>query len=106
MWHTQLHSQTEGSEVVMAVAVGVEPSGPSTEPGLRFLWLELTGRCNLHCVHCYADSSPTSNHGTMTTHDWEVVLDQAQELGVRKVQFIGGEPTLHPGFRELVIRAS
>ncbi len=25
---------------------------------LSFIWLELTARCNLECVHCYADSSP------------------------------------------------
>src|SRR5208283_2388709 len=28
--------------------------------GLDFLWLELTSRCNLQCVHCYAESGPSS----------------------------------------------
>lgn len=69
------------------------------------LWLELTGRCQLVCGHCYADSSPQGSHGTMTVEDWQVVLDNAAELGVGLVQFIGGEPTLHPAFEQLVRHA-
>lgn len=72
---------------------------------LSFLWLEITGRCQLTCTHCYAGSSPTGTHGTMTGHDWRHVIDQAAELGVRMVQFIGGEPTLHPELPLLVDHA-
>jgi len=28
---------------------------------LSFLWLEITGKCNLTCSHCYADSGQRSN---------------------------------------------
>jgi MoaA/NifB/PqqE/SkfB family radical SAM enzyme len=38
----------------------------------------------------------------MRTADWLRVIDQAAGLGVKTVQFIGGEPTLHPGFTTLV----
>jgi MoaA/NifB/PqqE/SkfB family radical SAM enzyme len=41
----------------------------------------------------------------MTTDDWRRVIDQAAEMGVRTVQFIGGEPTLHPALPELVRHA-
>jgi MoaA/NifB/PqqE/SkfB family radical SAM enzyme len=74
-------------------------SAPSTP---EFLWLEITGRCQLECVHCYADSSPAGTHGSMTAADWKRVIDQGAALGVRAVQFIGGEPTLHPDLPELV----
>jgi sulfatase maturation enzyme AslB (radical SAM superfamily) len=70
-----------------------------------FLWLEITGRCSHRCVHCYADSSPAGTHGTMTTDDWRRVIDDAAELGVEMVQFIGGEPTVHPGLPELIDHA-
>ena len=63
---------------------------------LRFLWLEITGNCQLSCLHCYAESGPKGSHGTMTTSDWKRVIDQASDLGVGMVQFIGGEPTQHP----------
>ena len=57
---------------------------------LRFVWLEITGRCQLQCKHCYAGSGPAGTHGRMTTGDWRRVIDEAAELGVRWVQFIGG----------------
>lgn len=72
---------------------------------LSFVWLELTGRCQLACAHCYADSGPGGTHGSMTTVDWIRVIDQASELGVRTVQFIGGEPTLHPALPTLIEHA-
>ena len=36
---------------------------------LSFMWLELTGKCQLACGHCYADSGPAGTHGTMTAAD-------------------------------------
>ncbi|MFD7512352.1 radical SAM protein [Streptomyces sp. NPDC059853] len=71
----------------------------------RFAWLEITGFCNLRCRHCYADSSPQGTHGTMTDADWLRVLGELGGLGVRDVQFIGGEPTLHPGLPGYIDRA-
>lgn len=79
------------------------PDGPDTELGslavgdaVTFAWLEITGKCQEQCIHCYADSSPHGTHGAMTEADWLQSINQVQELGGRMVQFIGGEPTLHP----------
>ncbi len=72
---------------------------------LRFLWLEITGKCQLECTHCYADSGPTGTHGKMTGPDWHRVIEDAARLGVDQVQFIGGEPTLHPDLPRLVDHA-
>ncbi|MBV9483807.1 MAG: radical SAM protein [Acidobacteria bacterium] len=72
---------------------------------VSFLWLEITGKCQLECVHCYAESGPSGTHGTMARSDWERVLDQARDLGVKMVQFIGGEPTLHPDLAALINHA-
>jgi MoaA/NifB/PqqE/SkfB family radical SAM enzyme len=69
-----------------------------TDPVLRFLWLEITGRCQLECGHCYAASSPRGDHGRMSTSDWRQVIDDAARQGCEMVQFIGGEPTTHPNF--------
>lgn len=75
------------------------------QASLRFLWLEITGRCQLACEHCYAESGPTGTHGSMSQADWLRVIDEAAELGVGMVQFIGGEPTLHPDLSVLVRHA-
>jgi MoaA/NifB/PqqE/SkfB family radical SAM enzyme len=74
-------------------------------PNLAFVWLEITGKCQLECVHCYADSSPAGTRGKMAAADWRRVIDQAVGLGVGAVQFNGGEPTLHPDLPELVRHA-
>ena len=70
--------------------------------GTSFLWLEVTGRCQLSCRQCYADSGPSGTHGSMTRWDWQRVLDEAGGLDVEMVQFIGGEPTLYPDLAQLV----
>jgi MoaA/NifB/PqqE/SkfB family radical SAM enzyme len=76
------------------------------EGRLDFLWLELTNRCNLRCVHCYTESSPTSGgRDLLTTAEYESVMAQAWALGCRRLQFIGGEPQLHPDFLHLLTRA-
>lgn len=69
------------------------------------LWLEITDKCQLACEHCYADSGPTGSYGSLTSADWMRVIDEAAELGVEMVQFVGGEPTLHPDFDGLVRHA-
>jgi MoaA/NifB/PqqE/SkfB family radical SAM enzyme len=75
--------------------------------GLSFLWLEITGKCNLLCSHCYAESGPAVElYGKLTYRDWTRILDEAAELGCRRVQFIGGEPTMHPRLDDLVDHAN
>ncbi|MFJ5992548.1 radical SAM/SPASM domain-containing protein [Lentzea sp. NPDC092896] len=72
---------------------------------LRFAWLEITGKCQLSCTHCYAESGPRGDEGVLRTRDWFRVIDELAELGVNSIQFIGGEPTLHPDLPEFVGRA-
>lgn len=73
---------------------------------IELVWLEITGKCQLMCVHCYAGSSPSGPHGPMSRDDWARVIDEAAAIGVRKVQFIGGEPTLRPELPDLVGHAT
>jgi MoaA/NifB/PqqE/SkfB family radical SAM enzyme len=71
----------------------------------QFLWLDLTRKCQLECTPCFNSSGPQGTHGTMTREDWISVIDQACEGRVRRVQLIGGEPTLHPDGLTLADRA-
>jgi MoaA/NifB/PqqE/SkfB family radical SAM enzyme len=72
---------------------------------LRFVWLEITGRCQLTCHHCYAESEPKGNDGVMLPADWRRVIDEVAQLGGRMVQFVGGEPTLYRGLSDLLHHA-
>ena len=65
----------------------------SEPPILEFIWLEITGRCNQRCVHCYLGNNPIFFEETrMKQVDWIRVMTQAHKMGCRKLQFIGGEP--------------
>jgi sulfatase maturation enzyme AslB (radical SAM superfamily) len=73
---------------------------------VEFLELEITRNCQLTCPsHCYAQAGPAAGHGTMTEEDWRAVISDAAASGVRRVQFIGGEPTRCPGWEDLVTYA-
>lgn len=82
------------------------PATPGTDSlsrPLEVLWLELTTRCNLECVHCYADAGPArSLDGRLRLADWMEAMIQASRLGGPQVIFIGGEPTLYPGLPDLL----
>lgn len=78
----------------------LQPAAAQTS--IDFIWLELTAKCNLECVHCYADSSPNARASSLTTTDWIRLITEAKVAGARRVQFIGGEPTIHPDFLQLV----
>lgn len=74
---------------------------------IQFLWLELTNRCNLRCVHCYAESGPDGHHSDrLDVAEYRRLLDEARELGCQHVQFIGGEPTINQDLPQLIAHAS
>lgn len=82
------------------------PAVPAaTKPDLKRLALDITRKCQANCSHCFNHSSPAGTHGTMTRENWMSALDQGAEMGVQRVQFIGGEPSLHPDLADLVDRA-
>ncbi|MEU8626316.1 radical SAM protein [Streptomyces sp. NPDC048669] len=80
---------------------------PVREPlaGIQSLELEITGKCQLSCTHCLSESSPQATHGTMTPEDWRTVIIDAAALGIHTIQLIGGEPTVHPHWREFTVLA-
>lgn len=91
--------------MTIATAVDVQPSvrqDTEATPGVEFAWLEITPNCQLTCQHCYVGSRPGLGHGKLRRDDWKRVIDGLRSMGVRDVQFIGGEPTTHPHFCELV----
>jgi MoaA/NifB/PqqE/SkfB family radical SAM enzyme len=66
------------------------------------LELDLTNRCNQNCVHCCRNSSPQAPIAVeLSSRKLLLILDEAADIGVDEVSFLGGEPTLHPHLIEL-----
>ncbi len=65
------------------------------------LFVELTGRCNERCVHCYAESSPEV-HQELELGTVRAIVEDAAALGFTSVQLTGGDPLLHRHLLEVV----
>ncbi|RLC23352.1 MAG: 12,18-didecarboxysiroheme deacetylase [Deltaproteobacteria bacterium] len=56
----------------------------------------MTRRCNLKCVHCYARSEDISYDNELTHEQSIAMMDDLARFGVPVLLFSGGEPTVHP----------
>ncbi len=56
----------------------------------------VTRRCNLHCVHCYASATDKPYEGELSTAEALSVIDDLGAFGVPVVLFSGGEPLSRP----------
>ncbi len=56
----------------------------------------MTRRCNLKCVHCYAKSEDISYDNELTHEQSLAMIDDLADFGVPVLLFSGGEPTIHP----------
>ncbi|CAN5889085.1 hypothetical protein BH11MYX3_BH11MYX3_44760 [soil metagenome] len=72
--------------------------------GFDTLFLELLGRCNERCIHCYANADPTVTDA-LDRETALSVITQAQELGFRRIQLTGGDPLLSEYLPDAVQRA-
>ncbi|MCK5061852.1 radical SAM protein [Candidatus Parcubacteria bacterium] len=58
---------------------------------ITLAWVEVTKKCNLHCRHCYEDSSRDSV-AEMEISNFRYAVDRIVEAGIKNIQLIGGEP--------------
>jgi SynChlorMet cassette radical SAM/SPASM protein ScmF len=78
---------------------------PEGVPPLSSLYLYIAGSCNLACRHCWITPNyiPNGKGGQFSQlAHIQKAISQALPLGLSEVKLTGGEPTLHPQFRELV----
>jgi 12,18-didecarboxysiroheme deacetylase len=60
-----------------------------------------TRRCNLRCIHCYADAGNVPDPDELTTEEARALIDDLAEFGAPVLLFSGGEPMMRPGLYEL-----
>ena len=65
--------------------------------------LELTYRCNLHCLHCYTDPYNAREYfpRELALNEILHLLDDMAELGILWLNLSGGEIFAHPNFFEI-----
>jgi len=57
--------------------------------------------CNMNCRYCFAKFSHIRN--PLSKKDWFQIILLLADYGMKKVNFVGGEPTLCPFLGELII---
>ncbi len=58
-------------------------------------------RCNLKCVHCYAQSKDIEYKNELTTQQGKELIDDLAQFGAPVILFSGGEPLMRPDLPEL-----
>jgi len=75
-----------------------EIEGAMRDGRLLTLDLELSRRCNLRCIYCYTNGGEPLD-GELGLEEIFNVIDQAINLGAKKVSIVGGgEPLIYPDF--------
>ena len=69
--------------------------------GIRGLFLHLTDRCNLRCIHCYVGEG-TERGPDPDADKIHALIDELADIGGRSITLSGGEPLLHRDWPDIV----
>ncbi len=61
----------------------------------------MTRRCNLKCVHCYAQAKDKAYDNELTTAEGKALIDDLARFGSPVMLFSGGEPLMRPDLPEM-----
>ena len=65
----------------------------------------MTKRCNLKCVHCYAQARDTDGTDEINTLQGKAIIDDLAQYGAPVMLFSGGEPLVRSDLTELASHA-
>lgn len=70
---------------------------------LSYLFLEITQKCNLKCLHCGSDCKSNTNIPELDTDSWLKIINYIANNFSNKLAFIitGGEPLMHKGLLKI-----
>lgn len=66
----------------------------------------MTQRCNLKCVHCYAQALAEEGQDPISTDQAKVMIDDLAQFGAPVMLFSGGEPLVRKDLPELASHAT
>jgi radical SAM protein with 4Fe4S-binding SPASM domain len=66
--------------------------------------IEITNKCNIRCIHCYGDFGCIESK-VMTLDQVKALLDDLKSIGVRIIELTGGDVTVHPHIKEILLYA-
>ena len=65
----------------------------------------VTKRCNLRCVHCYAQATAKADPDELTTKEGFALIEDLAQFGSPVILFSGGEPLMREDILDLIHKA-
>ncbi|MCI6737773.1 MAG: radical SAM protein [Intestinibacter sp.] len=72
---------------------------------IDYLKISLTDKCNLRCVYCIREDTDFSGQALnkfLKVDDYKFIIKSMSKLGIKKIEFTGGEPLLDSNLCELI----
>lgn len=88
--------------VRMAIIATTGMDAPMIDFDFKTGWLTLNRTCNLRCKWCYARDTEYKSSLTMSKDLAFELIDFFDSINVKHIILIGGEPTIHPDFFEII----
>lgn len=86
----------------MATIATTGMDAPMIDYDFKTGWLTLNRTCNLRCKWCYARDTEYKSSLTMSKDLAFELIDFFDSINVKHIILIGGEPTIHPDFFEIL----
>jgi AdoMet-dependent heme synthase len=81
---------------------GIATTGgvPEVGKGPGTIYWYLTNTCNQRCAHCWVTAGAEFGKRAVRLSEIREFFDDAIASGLKRIKFTGGEPMIHPDFRE------
>lgn len=78
--------------------------GPQYSRSRNRIEIDITYRCNLRCLNCNRSVNTAPSNQSMTVEQIRQFIDDTVAVGKawRSIRILGGEPTRHPDFRQII----
>ncbi len=65
---------------------------------------EITGACNLHCAHCYAEATESPKPNELSLTEIFDLIDTFSDYGIQSIHLLGGEPFMKEKILRIIER--
>jgi MoaA/NifB/PqqE/SkfB family radical SAM enzyme len=89
---------------VTGVALDVPPDVPAGV--LTSVDVYISSQCNRRCTYCFLPADFFTSGMRMSVESFSGIVNWSKRHGVEEITLLGGEPSLHPSFAEMVRIAS
>lgn len=103
--YARVQSQSDPLRYGQARTAAHERPASARERKPIVVWT-ISRRCNLHCVHCYADSEDHAYPGELTLDEARRMIEDLAQFRIPALLLSGGEPLYHPQLFELAEHAA